>query len=409
MKKFIFLDTCNWIYLSNGFNVTSSEHDELHLKIFHELKSWAIEGRVIFLVNEVVLKEWERNKIASKKQLKIIENRYKEHLSNLKRVNDFLGHLPKELKELRKILESEYSKKVTTHKEHIQSVEKFLKENAKKISITDDVKLKAAHLAIERKAPFIGKKKNSMADAVILLSCIDYIHQFEKHLTKDSDKKNYTFPESFFVSSNHTDFSSRENKDEIHSDLAPFLEKTNTKFYYNLRDLFKSLKDGFLTEEEENILEQLNYCEVCDYQYPTVEFSECFQIYNPYKTKSLGDPNQLDLYVHEASEEETEDSEYKSNFSEIRTADCNRCGAEYIECVCGELVYIDEYNTAVKCHGCDLRYSVNAEMDRKGMIHSLEYEIIESYRCLRCGDEFESVDEQGMCEECAEYEKLINE
>jgi len=32
--QYIFLDTNNWIYLANGFNVLSKEHDDLHFRVF---------------------------------------------------------------------------------------------------------------------------------------------------------------------------------------------------------------------------------------------------------------------------------------------------------------------------------------------------------------------------------------
>ncbi|MFT7158194.1 MAG: hypothetical protein ACI8Q1_003223 [Parvicella sp.] len=412
MKKFIFLDTCNWIYLSNGFNILSNKHDELHLKLFDKIKSWVNEGRVIILINEIVQTEWERNRDQAASQIKDIENKYKSYLNSLKSIEGFIGSQP-EFDKLKDDLNLEYLKRIDRHKGHIQSVVEFLKEQAQKIEILDSSKVEATNLAIQRKAPFIEKKKNSMADAIIFLSSIEHIYLNERQpiFSIEESSDDFIFPESYFVSSNKTDFSHPENKEKIHPDLAPYLDKTKTKFYFTLADLVKSLEDGYLSEEEERILEHLDesvYCDVCDFgYYPTIEFSNFFEIYDPNKEIKFVDKNQLHLGFNEEHEEHIPSPE--TVISEIRTADCSHCGTEFIECTCRELIQVDTYNNKISCNSCNNKYLVHADMDRKGMIHNIEYEIILEEKCERCGEEFEELSELGLCDECAEYERLSQE
>jgi predicted nucleic acid-binding protein len=69
MVKYIFLDTNNWIYLCNGYNVYSGKHEELHFKIFDTLKKRSEEGSLRFLINDIVIDEWTRNESQRREQL----------------------------------------------------------------------------------------------------------------------------------------------------------------------------------------------------------------------------------------------------------------------------------------------------------------------------------------------------
>lgn len=416
MTKYIFLDTNNWIYLSNGFNIYSSKHDELHLKIFNIICKRVKDGSIVFLVNDIILSEWERNKNQVENQINEISTKFKGYNGYLKAINEFINedNENEEIIKLKIVLEEKYHEKIKRHKDHIKKVEDFLKNNTLKINISDKNKIEASDLALEKKAPFIGDKKNSMADALILLNSIEYIYENKRILAPrylTYEKEEYIFPESFFVSSNKGDFSDSNDKEKIHKDLEPFLNRTNTKFYYTLGKLINSLEERFLTEEEETVIEHVDesaYCDVCDFEhYPTVEFSEYFQIINP--NKKPRDKNQLLLefpgydYSLEANE--------KLSFTmlNIRTATCSHCRAEYIECSCGEINHIKDYNSKFECAGCGNKFQVFADIDRKGMIHSLEYELLKDVKCEKCGDYFGAVDDVGLCEYCAEYERIIND
>ena len=412
MSKFIFLDTNNWIYLSNGFNILSNKHDELHLKIFDIIQKRTDERSITFLVNSIILDEWERDRDKAENQIKEIENKFKSYSNNLKSIKAFLQTDPDELRKIEELLKEAYNEKLKRHKDHVKNVEGFLKNKTTKIDVSDKNKIEASNLASEKKAPFIGDKKNSMADALILLSSIEHIFTHEKIINpfKEDD---YKFPESYFVSSNKGDFSSDEDKEKIHPHLKSFLNRTGTKFYFTLGKLVNSLEEKFLTEEEENILEHIDerlHCEVCNYEYyPTVNFSEYLEVIDP--NHLAPDPNQLSLPLPlSLANHNTDQVEYKPSQVQIRTADCSYCGAEYLECDCGALNVVDQYNTNFECIGeCGKVYVVHADIDKKGMVHCLEYEIVESHVCEKCGETVDSISEDRLCGECAEYERISHE
>lgn len=415
MQKYIFLDTNNWIYLSNGFNIHSSKHDELHLKVFETIRKRVNEGVLIFLVNSIVLDEWERNKEQTANQIKEIERKFNGHKGNLKSFHEFINgeNEIEEINTLKNILEEKYNEKIERHKAHIANVEYFLKNETLKIPISDRTKIEASNLALEKKAPFIGDKKNSMADALILLSSIEYL--FEDHKIFYTDfglnvsEDIFSFPDSFFVSSNKGDFSSPEDKEKIHQDLEPFLNKTNTKFFYTLGKLIDFLEGEFLTEEEQHLIEEVEYRVHCDHcHYYFLKFSNYFEVYNP--NKNFIEKNQLSFEFYEKEHNLNVSEEMSSPMSNIRTADCEECGTEYIECLCGELNQIKDYDSIFQCLGdCGTKFRISENIDRKGMFHGLDCELIKEFKCDICWDEFESVDDNGHCEYCAEYEIISNE
>lgn len=419
MPKFIFLDTNNWIYLSNGFNILSNKHDELHLKIFETIEKRVEEGSIAFLINDIVINEWYRNIDKAEEQIKAIKKKHKAYLDNLKTIKTFIGKTLPEIDKIKSILNEKFDEKIQRHQNHIKSVENFLLNKTIKIEISDTCKIEASNLALAKKAPFIGDKKNSMADALILLSSIEYINLHEKiehsqynGFAKLKQRQTY-FPESFFVSSNKGDFSSPDNKEIIHEDLEPYLQRTETKFFFTLGKLINSLEERFLTEEEQNIIEHFDdseYCEICGFEYyPTIDYSDYFEIYDP--DKNFIDRNQLTLDFPEQTLVKNITESMMSPMTSIRTAKCSHCSTEFFECDCGELMQIDTYDSEFECTGnCGRIYIVHADIDRKGMIHGIEIEIVKKYYCKNCGDYFDSVNEFGFCETCVEYEnKSIND
>lgn len=412
MTKTIFLDTNNWIYLSNGFNIYSKKHDELHLKIFEKIISRCNEGSLIFLVNDIVLSEWDRNKKQTQNQIKEIKNKFDSYTQSLITINQFISNQNQnnEITSLIHLLGKEFKEKTQRHKSHIEKVEYFLKEKTVKIPISDKVKIEATDLALQKKAPFIGDKKNSMADALIFLSSIEYLSENPIKIPDFiGDKEDILiFPESYFVSSNQGDFSSKADRENIHEDLKPYLEKTNTEFSFTLSKLINTLEDEFLTFEEQNFIDHFGdneYCGLCNFDLkPTIEFSEYFEIFNP--NKHFIDKNQVSIEFQDIPKNTMFRTPDVTPMSSVRTANCENCNEEFIECYCGELNHIKEFNVIFSCIGdCGTQLRVNVDQDRKGMIHNISHEIIKKVECIKCGNDFENVDENKFCETCAEYEK----
>lgn len=104
------------------------------------------------------------------------------------------------------------------------------------------MKLQVVDWALDQKAPF-RNKNNSVGDALILLSSVEYLKEETIGIT-----------DSIFVSYNHTDFSKDENKDEIHEDLAHLLEEANMEFTRNIGEALH-----LAPELNEEIAEYIDY------------------------------------------------------------------------------------------------------------------------------------------------------
>lgn len=411
-SKYIFLDTNNWIYLSNGFDIYARKHSDLSLRIFEIIKKRVEENNLTFLTNDIVLEEWERNKSQASQQIKELEKKINGYRGSLKSMHEFISDKNNctEVENLSRILEEKYNEKVEKHKSHIENVDHFLKNSTVKIPISDVSKIEASDLALKKKAPFIGEKQNSMADALILLSSIEFIYENYRFSYTDlgSIEDTVYFPETFFVSSNNSDFCSPNDREIIHPDLEVYLMKTNTKFFFSLGKLINSLEVEFLTVEEQFELDHINYimqCENCYFN--ALEFSDYFEIFNP--NKYYANKNQY-LMDFEGQLDDPQLSEATSPMMNIRTAECANCFTQYIECECGEMTEITEENIIFECQGnCGLHFRANADCSPKGIIDEVNYEIVKLYRCITCLYDFEFIDSSGSCNECAEYNRKIDD
>jgi len=143
----IFLDTNNWIYLSNGFNVLSKEHDDLHLKIFDIIEKRVDDGFLTFLVNDIILEEFDRNKIRTEDKIKKIQDKANGYDNTLKAMKVFSREQADQIEDLRKNISNAARDKIDIQRKHIERVGFFLKNKTKKIDITAANKIKAAEMA----------------------------------------------------------------------------------------------------------------------------------------------------------------------------------------------------------------------------------------------------------------------
>lgn len=404
-SQYIFLDTNNWIYLANGFNVLSKEHDDLHLRVFDVIEKRVDDGSLTFLVNDVVLEEFERNKAHTEEKIKKIQHKANSYTGHLKAMKDFAPEAAAEIENLQKRLQETADEKIGLQKKHIAKVEHFLKTKTKRIAITAENKIAAAEMALAKKAPFVGDKKNSMGDALILLSSIAYI---EKHAKSGIDFSFYEGPtednsyysESYFVSSNSGDFSHPEHKEQVHPDLEQLLAKPNIRFYHSLNPLITALDKEFLTLEEEAQIEGADdsyLCPVCEYEYSGLNFEKLI-IFDPNKlNKDSNDPAQINLFDGQIIK-------VNDPMVETKTAFCDSCSADFIECPnCEELVHIASPNMVTECTGCSYQFILHEETDRKGYVFHHVYEIVNYKYCAECGTACEQVNADGLCDTCTEY------
>jgi hypothetical protein len=415
MPKYIFLDTNNWIYLSNGFNILSNKHDELHFKLFDFIKKHTANNNLVFLVNDIVFDEWERNKDSTENQIKNLINKLKSYNKNLNLIKPILnGEDDDTIEVLKGKVTIKLKSIITQHQEHVKEVEEFLKTKTKKIEILDSIKITAADMAVNKKAPFIGEKKNSMADALILFSSINYIKCNLGFELPSPDGMILSYPESYFVSSNKGDFSNPNNREEIHADLKPLLDETRTKYYYTFAQLTRSIEAEFLTKEEEEKLQfeldqHYTSCDFCDEVYDSVYISDPFMVTD--ENKVLVDNNQLEFSYDGAEVMKNLKVNLEDSQSELREAKCNYCSAEYIVCQCGQFTFVENYNEIFECKGeCGNSFIANADIDRKGLIHSIDYEIrIKPVECQKCGrNDVPMFEKTELCVECENFYSYEN-
>lgn len=210
MINYVFLDTNNWIYLANGFNPYSNKHEDVHLKVFELVKKRTGNGDIIFLVNSIIIDEFNRNKAQTQAKINDINQKVRNYTGSLKPIIEFLEGDDEELKKIASKISKTAELRISHLQDHIRDVENFLNTQTIVIPITNDHKIAASEMALAKKAPFIGDKKNSMADALHLLSFIGFMDELKSSKTLHKGFLPDEFI-SYFVSSNSGDFSTKGN------------------------------------------------------------------------------------------------------------------------------------------------------------------------------------------------------
>lgn len=208
----IALDTNIWIYL------TKDTFYELFVK-FKKMKE-SREVRVI--VNDIILKEWERNK---QKTINTLTNNIKiEYKSALNLSNYLLGEIRTNyLNTL-----SEYKDEVSRIKkaeERVEEVEAFMK-SCIIIETTKMQKLFVAELSTNKNRPF-HNNKNNFNDALILRNICEFVENEVPALY-----------DLIYVSNNPDDFIDKETK-EVYKELLCGLNPLRLK---NVTELGEALK-----------------------------------------------------------------------------------------------------------------------------------------------------------------------
>jgi len=395
---YVFLDTNNWIYLANGFNPYSNKHDDTHLKIFELLRQRAEQGTIVVLVNQLIAEEFERNKSQARAKVKDIEKKRESYIGNLKPIREFITQ-DKNLKELELKIAQVAEQKISAIRNHVFKVERFLNRWTISIPVTDQHRIEATHMALDKKAPFTGEKKNSMADALHLLSFSDFVDQ-KSEKTSTWTKKG---PSGYFVSSNSGDFSDPRDRETVHPDLAPILEKANSKFSYALHKLANSLEQEFLSKEEEEMIERAqpwDYCFVCNHEFQPEDI-HLHSLLDPHRIKGGSrDENQLGLFKEFIVSPE-------NPYLDTRAIHCSNCNSYFIECGnCNCLNQIADGEEIIECGECGYLYSSKRERDKNGKEVHLGFEIIMTHECKGYLNDYQQLNEEGYCRECWQYEIL---
>jgi hypothetical protein len=229
----IILDTDMWIYLAEDFFPgTLSQLEEL-----------VDTGKITILIPEQVKNEWNNGKV------EIVRNHYKNSingvLSNTKKLKEFLNSEEKDT--LSRLIESVERKKddygIVKANEYISRVEKLI-NNATICPITNENKIKATEMGLEKKAPF-HKKKDSLGDALIVLRSVEYL-------------VNHDIKNAFFITHNRTDFGEPGNDYFLHPDLKDLFDPVELQYSINVKEVFRLIDEMMVTAEEVQEVEKFN-------------------------------------------------------------------------------------------------------------------------------------------------------
>ncbi|AJE23474.1 PIN domain-containing protein [Azotobacter chroococcum] len=214
----LMLDTCVWLELASK---------KSELPILAAIEYLVSENIVNILIPNLVKEEFERNKDR-------VANQTRQRLSQeCKLVKGIIESFGGENKQQAIDVINDVNHRLPILSEAnymtISRVEALFKD-AVEVSVTDTAKLKAAHRAIAKLAPF-HSGKNSMADAVL----IETFDEFR--LMNVSDYESFRF-----VTVNHTDFSDRDHR-KPHPDFSGIFDQKTTLFFITPNAALSDLAD----------------------------------------------------------------------------------------------------------------------------------------------------------------------
>ncbi|OIK07158.1 PIN domain-containing protein [Bacillus sp. MUM 13] len=226
------LDTCVWL------NIAKLDDDTL-LSSFEQLLN---EEKITFIVPEIVKIEFSRNK-----EIKVIEPLKKSYHSKLKNIQEMskLVEQPDSelIQSIFKKYTDNYEQLLTVHRKNIERIERILTDG---IHIEPSIEQKAegAMMALDKKAPFFGEKKNEMTDCLILFSVLEAAR-------KQNCKPIY------FITDNVDDFavSKREENNErftMHENIAHFFDEPDVKYLLSpkITELVDMIQPDLINEDE---------------------------------------------------------------------------------------------------------------------------------------------------------------
>jgi hypothetical protein len=376
---YLVIDTNNWIYLANSKNPdTNSFEDGRHIKLLELLAEQIETGEVELLLCTIIEDEWKRNKAKAEGLIEKYNNELNSYKGTLKRWSELLEDPDKAiLKEIHSKCAQKIELKIELNKEHIAKIEELITK-AQKYEIGKGTFAFAAEWALNKKAPFIGDKKNSMADALIFFGAVEYLKGVAVYtLPWDEDGGEKVYPVSIFVSGNKGDFSNPDNADEMHNDLKPIAEEIQINFFRSLPVALNFIQEKLdaqpvFSEEEltamqreiDDISDDWYTCDVCS-PGPENEYTNMVHFSDPYEVQVLKDdvPNQNQLRIEFEGDEllppvrSTENEKLM-----VRTGDCTRCGMTHVLCEqCETVIPLDVDNEeGFVCEGCGIKYVIRS-------------------------------------------------
>lgn len=353
------LDTCTWIYLSNGTEP---------VKFLEDLLDEINSGNLVIILPKIVLDEWERNKEdgsimdglkktfgtinKSIKEVSVIIDKIDYTSKFLQLFNDEEENLKINLEQTVQGLNKTREDISSKIKDNIAKIERiFNHPQTVVVDTPNDVMLAAGKIALEKKAPL--HKKNGFADALIILTFLDFLDKNQTH--QDA---------SVFISYNKEDFCELGgNKKILHPDLQPLFDMHKCKFYPILGSALQELDHTLVDDATIREIEEYHncndeyICQECDGYHGygnEIYFGHPFDIEN--ENEYRFDDNHPSLPF-----EEVTPVKRVGITTTLQIGYCNHCSTQYLKCQnCGDIKQVeDDYDydieNTVIC-SCGIKY-----------------------------------------------------
>lgn len=204
--------------------------------IFNQLDEFIKRGEINLLINDVLVDEWNRNKDTTRETL---IRKIKDNSEKALEISEFLEK--REISTLDKLLvkyKEREEERIRLANNRIKLIDKLFSVSTI-MEVTQEMKIEVIDWALKKTAPF-SKNKNSVADALILLSFVEY------------RKKKYNEglqPKAYFISKNHNDYSSENDKDIIHPDLSTLIGSVNINYCRHINQSLSLAPDDIVKLE----------------------------------------------------------------------------------------------------------------------------------------------------------------
>ncbi len=235
---YFIIDTCVWIDLCKRY-------PELQEKIAYLVD----QGKVNLILPQIVIEEWNRQKP------RILDEKRQSFRGMIKNARTLSSYVPSnDIDKFKTILDNLQKQEQISEqlaKEYVENIEALFNHPSTRIlEITNTAKIQAVDTALARKAPF--GSKNSMADALIVISSVEYIRR------EGLDK-------CIFVSSNTRDFSSLSDPNELNDDLKEIFGESGLRYFTNIALAINEVEVDFISQEDvQEVSETINLVTIAE-------------------------------------------------------------------------------------------------------------------------------------------------
>lgn len=360
---YVVLDTNIWIYLANGFYIEEKKgtdeylFSEEHFDLLKILKDKVEYQEFTILINSQILEEWENNKSETEDLIRLLKKRKKDFDNYQGEIIKFIEDIDyPTLGKLIKKAKSKIDNAIAKNRNHIKDIEYFLKNNCEEIPISETLKSEVFNMALKKKkAPFLNSK-NNLADALILFSSIEFLK--EKLIPDISN--------AIFISYNHTEYATNDDKDEFHPDIKRRIGKLDLTYVRDLNQAVPISEEmqasiAAFHEYREAILDEISFSCMSPFCDSETDINSFGYLDSTVRVKSVledeEDPFQLKLF--ELPElQDTEEFKIKK----VKTGKCLYCGTLHLECPDCESLMIELDDAMVEgiyCKECDVMFEID--------------------------------------------------